>query len=132
MEKIPVQTAKRQELIEITDKAAAFINKAGMQEGILYVYVPHTTCGLTINENADRSVKADIINKLEDVVPEDGAYTHMEGNSDAHIKSSIMGHSLVVLVEKGVLQLGVWQGIFLCEFGGPRKREVWFKAVKTI
>ncbi len=131
MEKIRVETAKRNEFVEITESLSQFINRQGINNAVLYVYVPHTTCGLTINENADPSVKSDIINKLEDIIPESGRYKHMEGNADAHIKSSVMGHSICVFVEKGSLQLGTWQGVFLCEFDGPRTRTVWFKAVKA-
>ncbi len=127
MEKSTVRTTKHNELIEITDIVNSVIRKAGVKSGICHIFVPHTTCGLTINENADPSVKADIIAKLEQLVPVNDSYSHFEGNSDAHIKSSIFGHSLIVFVENGSLCLGTWQGIFLCEFDGPRTRQVWFK-----
>ena len=130
MEKINVSTGRRTEFVEITSKVEEVVKKSGIKNGICFIYVPHTTCGLTINENADPSVKKDIINKLEEIVPENGRYSHMEGNADAHIKSSIVGHSLTVFIENGNLQLGTWQGIFLCEFDGPRTRQVWVKILK--
>jgi len=129
MERITVKTARRQEFVEITHLVEGIVRKSGVKSGICYIYAPHTTCGLTINENADPSVKADILSKLEQLVPESGRYSHSEGNSDAHIKSSILGHSLSVFIEDGSLQLGTWQGIFLCEFDGPRTREVWIKII---
>ena len=127
MERITVKTARRQEFVEITHLVEGVVRKSGVKSGICYIYAPHTTCGLTINENADPSVKADILSKLEQLVPESGRYSHSEGNSDAHIKSSILGHSLSIFIEDSSLQLGTWQGIFLCEFDGPRTREVWIK-----
>ena len=130
MEKITVRTSRRQEFLEITDVVEGIVRKEGMDSGICHIYLPHTTCGLTINENADPSVKADIISKLGQLVPESSGYSHSEGNSDAHIKASMMGNSLSVLIENGTLQLGTWQGIFLCEFDGPRTRQVWLKIVK--
>jgi len=129
MERITVKTARRQEFVEITHLVEGIVRRSGVKSGICYIYAPHTTCGLTINENADPSVKADILSKLEQLVPESGRYSHSEGNSDAHIKSSILGHSLSVFIEDGSLQLGTWQGIFLCEFDGPRTREVWIKII---
>ena len=130
MEKINVSTGKRIEFVEITSKVEEVVRRSGIENGICFIYVPHTTCGLTINENADPSVKKDIINKLEELVPENDRYSHLEGNADAHIKSSIVGHSLVVFIENGNLQLGTWQGIFLCEFDGPRRRQVWLKIIQ--
>ena len=130
MEKINVSTGKRTEFVEITSKVEEVVRKSGIENGICFIYVPHTTCGLTINENADPSVKKDIINKLEEIVPENGRYSHMEGNADAHIKSSIVGHSRTIFIENGNLQLGTWQGIFLCEFDGPRRRQVWLKIIQ--
>ena len=129
MEKINVSTGRRTEFVEITSKVEEVVKKRGIENCVCFIYVPHTTCGLTINENADPSVKKDIINKLEEIVPENGGYSHMEGNADAHIKSSIVGHSLTVFIESGRLQLGTWQGIFLCEFDGPRTRQVWIKII---
>ena len=130
MEKISISTGRRKEFIEITSKIEDVVRKSGIENGICFIYVPHTTCGLTINENADPSVRKDIMNKLEEIVPENGRYSHLEGNADAHIKSSILGHSLMVFIENGHLQLGTWQGIFLCEFDGPRTRQVWIKIIQ--
>ncbi|RKY31139.1 MAG: YjbQ family protein [Candidatus Omnitrophota bacterium] len=131
MEIINVKTGRRKEFVEITSQIEDIVRKSNVKNGICFLYVPHTTCGLTINENADPSVKKDIIDKLDELVPEDGNYSHMEGNADAHIKSSIVGHSLYVFIENGRLKLGTWQGIFLCEFDGPRIRNVWIKILKT-
>lgn len=130
MEKIAIKTGVRCEFIDVTDTINNAVRKAGVNSGICHIFVPHTTCGLTINENADPSVKADIISALKKIVPENAGYTHSEGNSDAHIKSSMMGHSLQVLIEGSSLQLGTWQGIYLCEFDGPRTRQIWLKIVK--
>jgi len=127
MEKITVSTVKKKEFVDITGKIEEIARKNGVKNGNCFIFVPHTTCGLTINENADPSVKADIMNKLEKLVPENDGYTHMEGNSDAHIKSSLLGHSLTVFIENNTLVLGTWQGIYLCEFDGPRTRQVWVK-----
>jgi secondary thiamine-phosphate synthase enzyme len=132
MEKITVQTRKRNDFVEITDKIESIVKSKNIKSGICFIFVPHTTCGLTINENADISVRKDIIDKLSEIVPENGNYSHMEGNSDSHIKSTIVGHSLSIFIENNSLQLGTWQGIFLCEFDGPRTREVWIKIIKEI
>jgi secondary thiamine-phosphate synthase enzyme len=129
MEKITIQTRKRNDFVEITDRIEDIVKSKNVKSGICFIFVPHTTCGLTINENADISVRKDIIDKLSEIVPEDGDYSHMEGNSDSHIKSTIVGHSLSIFIENNSLQLGTWQGIFLCEFDGPRTREVWVKII---
>ncbi|MCM8785403.1 MAG: secondary thiamine-phosphate synthase enzyme YjbQ [Candidatus Omnitrophica bacterium] len=127
MEKIMIQTRKRTEFVDITGEIEKVLRSKNIKNGICYIFIPHTTCGVTINENADPSVKNDIIEKLEQLIPENDRYSHTEGNSDAHIKSSIVGHSLTVFIENGYLQLGTWQGIYLCEFDGPRLRNVWLK-----
>jgi secondary thiamine-phosphate synthase enzyme len=129
MEKITVQTRKRNDFVEITDKIDSIVKSKNIKSGICFIFVPHTTCGLTINENADPSVKRDIMDKFEELVPENDRYSHSEGNADSHIKSTITGHSLTVFIEDGILKLGTWQGIFLCEFDGPRIREVWVKII---
>ncbi|HOM26948.1 MAG TPA: secondary thiamine-phosphate synthase enzyme YjbQ [bacterium] len=129
MEKIIVQTRKRTEFIDITQNIEEIVRKKNIKNGICFLFVPHTTCGLTINENADPSVKKDIIDKLEEIVPEGDRYSHLEGNADSHIKSTLTGHSLTVFIENGYLQLGTWQGIYLCEFDGPRTRQVWIKII---
>ena len=127
MEKFNIETRNRNDFVEITEEVSTFIKKSEVKDRILYVYVPHTTCGITINDNADSSVKVDILNYLEKNIPENGGYSHQEGNSDAHIKSVLVGNIVTVFVENGLLKLGTWQGIFLCEFDGPRRREVWLK-----
>jgi len=124
MEKTTVRTARRKEFVEITGIVDDMVRKFGVKGGVCHVYVPHTTCGLTINENADPSVKADIISMLDRLVPENAGYTHSEGNSDAHIKSSLLGHSVSLIIADGSLLLGTWQGVFLCEFDGPRTRQI--------
>lgn len=129
MKEISVKTSSRSELIDITDKVQAFVKESRLQDGFIVVFVPHTTAGVTINENADPSVKADILMELDKNIPHDDNYTHLEGNSAAHIKSSLMGPSLTVIVESGKLVLGTWQGIFFCEFDGPRNRKCYMKAV---
>ena len=125
-----VKTSARSEMKDITREVQGVVGEAGLEEGVCHVFVPHTTCALAINENADPDVKRDIISKLEDAVPEDPAYRHSEGNSPAHIKSVLVGPSLSVFVEDGRLELGTWQGLYLCEYDGPREREVWVKLLK--
>ena len=114
-------------MVDITSEVQNAVGEAGLQDGICVVFVPHTTAGITINENADPSVVRDILATLSDIVPDDGRYTHSEGNSDAHIKASMMGFSSQIIVQDGMLQLGTWQGIYFCEFDGPRSRQVWVK-----
>lgn len=118
-----IGTKQRCEFVDITSEVASLVGKAGVKEGDAVIYCPHTTAGITINENADRSVVHDILLTLEELVPHLRAgYRHDEGNSDAHCKSSLMGCSKQVLVRGGRLALGTWQGIFFCEFDGPRSR----------
>ncbi|MDK1032827.1 MAG: secondary thiamine-phosphate synthase enzyme YjbQ [Planctomycetia bacterium] len=124
MQSFKVKTHKRVEFIDITDEVSRAVSAEGTLDGTCTVYVPHTTAGITINENADPSVVADIIMQLDRIVPLDGGYRHSEGNSAAHIKSSLLGHSVKVLVKSGEPVLGTWQGIFFCEFDGPRTRTV--------
>ncbi|MEN6519554.1 MAG: secondary thiamine-phosphate synthase enzyme YjbQ [Armatimonadota bacterium] len=125
MTSFTVKTNRRVEFIDITDRVAQAIRESGVTDGVATVFVPHTTAGVTINENADPSVVRDIL--LDRLVPADGDYTHSEGNSDAHIKASMMGFSLQVIVENGRPALGTWQGIYFTEFDGPRSRKVWVK-----
>lgn len=127
MKGFSVRTCKRVEFIDITSEVEKLVKDSRIKEGICCVFVPHTTCGLTINENADPAVSEDIINHLSKLIPYPGDYSHLEGNADAHLKASFMGNSLNIIVEASVLQLGRWQGIYLCEFDGPRRREVWVK-----
>lgn len=132
MEEIVIKTTKRKEMIDITDQIISVIQRNNIKTGLCVVFVPHTTCGITINENADPSVKYDLLSFLCGLAPEDSGYRHSEGNSDAHIQSSIVGHSVSVIVQNGTLMLGTWQGIFLCEFDGPRTRNVWVQIINVI
>ncbi len=122
-----VRTSHRAELVDITTRVQEAVDESGAESGECIVYVPHTTAGVTINENADPTVQQDVLGHLAKLVPSDGGYRHSEGNSDAHIKASLMGFSATVLVEGGRLVLGTWQGIYLAEFDGPRPRRVLVK-----
>ncbi len=125
MPEFSVKTTRRSELIDITAQVASVVEASGLAEDVAHVYVPHTTCGITINEAADPSVAADILMYLDELVPRDHPkYRHAEGNTDAHIKASLMGSSVTVFIEGSRLLLGTWQGIFLGEFDGPRTRRV--------
>ena len=127
MYKISVKTSSRTELVDITSRVEDVVRKAKVEKGICVVFVPHTTAGITINENADPSVKRDLLKELNKIVPFDDNYSHSEGNSAAHIKASIVGASISIIVEDGRLSLGTWQGIYLAEFDGPRSRQAWVK-----
>ena len=131
MKILEVHTKKRCEFIDITSQVSRVIREEKLSDGICLVFCPHTTAALTVNENADPSVCSDIINHLSKLVPEGKDYAHLEGNSDSHIKSSLLGASLQVIVEGGKLVLGTWQGIYFCEFDGPRSRKIFIKLVKT-
>lgn len=124
METFTVSTQSRNQLIDITSEVTGVIRESGVSEGACIVFTPHTTAGITINENADPSVKSDISMKLSDVIDQDSRFRHMEGNSDSHIKSSLIGCSEYIIVEDGRPVLGTWQGIMFCEFDGPRSRRV--------
>jgi secondary thiamine-phosphate synthase enzyme len=124
-----VKTSKQTEFIDITRSVQEAVKKTGMEEGICFIFIPHTTAAVTINENADPSVSQDIIMELNKVVPFQDRYQHLEGNSPAHIKASLIGCSQTVFVESGKLALGTWQGIFFCEFDGPRNRKVYVKVI---
>jgi len=128
--KFKIKTSAGSEMAEITREVQGLVREHGLESGVCHVFTPHTTCALAINENADPDVKRDIIAKLDANVGEDFPYRHAEGNSPAHIKSVLVGPSLTVFVEDGALQLGTWQGVYLCEYDGPRSREVWVKLVK--
>ena len=127
MDSISVKTGKRQELSDITSEIQQYLNTKKVTSGILIIYCPHTTSAITINEGADPSVVRDILVALERLIPQRGDYKHLEGNSDAHIKTSLVGPSVQVIVEEGRLMLGTWQKIFFAEFDGPRTRKVWLK-----
>lgn len=126
-----VKTSKQTEFIDITRSVQEAVKKIGVEEGICFIFIPHTTAAVTINENADPSVSQDIIMELNKVVPFQDRYQHLEGNSPAHIKASLIGCSQTVFVESGKLALGTWQGIFFCEFDGPRNRKVYVKVVRA-
>ena len=126
---ISVKTSSRIDMVDITSSVQKKISNAGVTDGICIAYVPHTTAGITINEGADPAVCKDIIGKLNELAPPGAGYRHMEGNADSHIKASIMGSSVTVLVENSRLVLGTWQKIFFCEFDGPRSRTVYVKGV---
>ena len=130
METFSVRTSRQVELIDITSSVQALISKSGVSRGMCTVFVPHTTAGITINENADPSVRRDIIKELDKIVPHEDGYAHSEGNSAAHIKASLMGFSQNIIIDAGNLQLGTWQGIYFCEFDGPRSRKVYVKIMK--
>lgn len=124
---ISVRTDSRIDMVDITASVQREVSKADVSDGVCVVYVPHTTAGVTINEGADPAVCQDIIGKLNELVPPNAGYRHMEGNADSHIKASLMGSSVTVLVENGRLVLGTWQKIFFCEFDGPRSRRVYVR-----
>lgn len=124
-----VKSRSKTEFIDITDEVRECIKESGIKSGICHIYVPHTTAGVTINEGADPSVKRDIIVTLNKLVPFDGDYQHAEGNSAAHIKSTLVGASQFVMVEDGKPLLGTWQSVYFCEFDGPRHRRVILKVV---
>ena len=127
---IEVRTSAREEMVDITREVEKVVASSGVKEGVCYIYVPHTTAGVFINEHADPSVVRDVKVTLDRLVPRSGDYRHLEGNSDAHIKATLVGTSQVVLVEGGRLRLGTWQGIFFAEFDGPRRRKVYLKIME--
>ncbi len=131
MEKFNVRTSKREIVMDITSEVRSIVKKSGMADGLCIVFIPHTTAGVSINENADPSVKVDIKETLEQLIPAGEHYRHMEGNADSHVKAGLMGSSVTVVVEEGDLQLGTWQGIQFCEFDGPRTRNVWVKLLNA-
>jgi secondary thiamine-phosphate synthase enzyme len=120
---VEVRSSRRTELIDVTQKVSREVERSGIGEGVCHVYVSHTTAGVIINEHADPDVARDIETVLDELVPRDDGYRHSEGNSDSHIKTAIVGTSETVFIEGGKLALGRWQGIFFCEFDGPRRRE---------
>jgi len=129
IKRIEIKTSAESQFIDITNFIMTVVNTQGISSGIAVVYVPHTTCGITINENADPDVKEDIKETLERLIPKNISYRHVEGNSHAHIKASLVGSSVTVFVESSTLVLGTWQGIFLGEFDGPRLRSVLIKII---
>jgi secondary thiamine-phosphate synthase enzyme len=126
---LTVKTTARTEMIDITARVEEALKVAQVHSGVCMIYVPHTTAGVTVNESADPSVARDILMVLNKIVPWEADYRHREGNSPAHVKSSLVGASELVAVENGRLVLGTWQGIFFCEFDGPRTRHVFLKVI---
>jgi secondary thiamine-phosphate synthase enzyme len=120
-----VTTRRREEMVDLTDAVRGAVAGAGVDEGVCLVYSPHTTCGMAVNEGWDPAVQEDALQHLRDLVPHEHEFAHAEGNSDSHIKAMLVGASAMLPVTGGRLKLGRWQAIFLCEFDGPREREVW-------
>jgi secondary thiamine-phosphate synthase enzyme len=127
MKVIAIETHAREEFLDITRQVRSAVRDSGIENGIALVFVPHTTAGITINENADPDVKEDILMGLKKMVPDSLPWRHAEGNSPAHVKAGLVGSSIHVIIEAGDLQLGTWQGIYFCEFDGPRDRNVFVK-----
>ncbi|WP_427338207.1 secondary thiamine-phosphate synthase enzyme YjbQ [Caloranaerobacter sp. DY30410] len=127
---LQIKTEKHTEFIDITRKVQEIIMSSKVKSGVCYIFVPHTTAGITINENADPDVKSDMLMELNKIIPFDDNYKHIEGNSSAHIKASLLGFSETVFIEDGQLLLGTWQGIYFCEFDGPRFRKVYVKIIE--
>jgi secondary thiamine-phosphate synthase enzyme len=131
MMRLPVKTNSQTEMIDVTTLVQDQVTQSGISDGLCMVFVPHTTAAVTINESADPAVKHDILMVLNKIVPWKEAYRHMEGNSPAHLKTSLIGSSETIAVEKGRLVLGTWQGIFLCEFDGPRTRKLDIRLIQA-
>ena len=129
MRTLSLRTTQHTEFVNLDDKLATVIAESGVSRGFLHVFVPHTTAGITINENADPDVRADLIKIFERAVPWVGEYAHAEGNSAAHAKASMVGFHQAVFIEDGRMALGTWQSVFFCEFDGPRTRSVWVRVV---
>lgn len=130
MDSFDISTQKKVEFIDITSRIQKIVAGKKIKEGICLVFIPHTTAAITINENADPSVVTDINNYLNHIIPARASYTHAEGNSDAHIKSSLLGASQHLIISGGTLVLGTWQGLYFCEFDGPRSRKIWVKIIE--
>jgi len=126
---ITVHTETPQQFIDITHTVRLVVRESGVTRGTCQVFVPHTTAGVTINENTDPDVKQDLLNILETIIPSKGSYLHAEGNAHAHAKASLIGSTITVFIESGQLVLGTWQSIYLCEFDGPRTRNVLFRVI---
>jgi secondary thiamine-phosphate synthase enzyme len=131
IQKLRVRTSAKTELINISESVREAVREAEVKDGICFIFIPHTTAALTINENADPNVPKDILTAINKLIPFQDRYEHMEGNSAAHIKATLVGFSQTVFVESGRLVLGTWQGIFFCEFDGPREREVYIHVVAS-
>ena len=129
LQTLTLRTSSRNEFLDVTREIQAAVLESGVREGLCHLFVPHTTAALTINENADPSVKSDILMVLNKIISDQEPYRHLEGNSPAHIKASLLGPQLTLMVSSGRLVLGTWQGIYLCEFDGPRSRRLHLKVV---
>lgn len=129
MHTLRIRTSRRTQFVDVTAEVAKLVRESGVALGVCHVYVPHTTAGVTINEHADPDVAADLEGIFDQLVPLNGPYRHAEGNSDSHMKATLAGSSQTIFVEAGKLALGRWQGIFLCEFDGPRERQLYVKIV---
>lgn len=129
MEVLRVKTGRRTQLVDVTEQVERAVAAAGVDSGVCHVYVPHTTAGVMINEHFDPDVATDLEGVFERLVPRAGAYRHAEGNSDSHAKAALTGTSQMIFVEQGKLALGQWQGVFFCEFDGPRERKLWVKVI---
>jgi secondary thiamine-phosphate synthase enzyme len=127
-----VHSKQHTQFINIDNEAQKIVTQSGIQHGLCHIFIPHTTAGITINENADPDVARDIIDTLERTVPWKGSYAHVEGNSAAHVKASMMGFCQTVFIENSTLSLGTWQSIYFCEFDGPRTRKVWVQIIPEI
>ena len=128
--KFPVSTSSHMEFVDITSQIQKEVKDSGISDGVCYVYNPHTTAGLTINEGADPAVQSDLIGVFKQMVPLNYPYRHQEGNSPSHMMTTLTGSSVTVFIESGRLQLGTWQRIFFCEYDGPRSRKVWWKILQ--
>jgi secondary thiamine-phosphate synthase enzyme len=129
MEVLKVKTARRTQLVDVTDQVERAAQKAGVSSGVCYVYVPHTTAGVILNEHFDQDVASDLEGVFDRLVPKSASYQHSEGNSDSHAKAALTASSQMIFLEDGKLALGRWQGVFFCEFDGPRERKMWVKVV---
>ena len=132
MNKFSINTHKRTEFIDITSQVSDAVSTSGIKHGVVTIFVPHTTAGITINENADPDVVADIQTVLDKIAPWQAGYKHCEGNAAAHIKASLMGSSVQIIVNNSQIKKGTWQGIYFCEFDGPRNRSVWVSVNKYV
>jgi secondary thiamine-phosphate synthase enzyme len=130
MKTLRIRTSKRTQFVDITDEVERAVHESGVTGGLCYLYVPHTTAGVAINEHADRDVAQDVEGIFDRLITHDGPYRHAEGNTDSHMKAILTGTGQTVFIENGKLALGTWQGIFLCEFDGPRQRTVFVKVVR--
>ncbi len=131
MKTIDISTSSRSQLVDITSQVQKVVSESGVTDGLCHLWVPHTTAGITINENADPSVARDILMELDKRIPWSDGYQHSEGNSAAHVKSTLVGCAMTLIIENGRLALGTWQGVYFCEFDGPRKRQVWIKILSS-